>query len=165
MFRKKIPVGRIIPPFFLRKCRIWPFLNYLHDSNSIFWAQGIKSEGVFGRTVPTEGQTQTLGRHSDPTVDDDGRDEEEAPDNAMTDDEDDHTHKGKHAKVTQLRMPRATLIPPTANRRSSTANQWKTRLSTKNQDLDEHEESSHDLRGQSRRRAGTVGRPHNASNA
>ena len=51
MFRKKITVGRIIPPFFLRKCRIWPFLNYLHDSNSIFWAQGIKSEWVFGRTV------------------------------------------------------------------------------------------------------------------
>ena len=49
--KKKIPVGRIIPPFFLRKFRIWPFLNYLHDSNSIFWAQGIKSEGVFGRTV------------------------------------------------------------------------------------------------------------------
>ena len=24
---------------------------YLHDSNSIFWAQGIKSEGFFGRTV------------------------------------------------------------------------------------------------------------------
>ena len=49
MFRKKIPFGRIIPPFFLRKCRIWPFLNYLHDSNSIFWAQGIKSEWVLGR--------------------------------------------------------------------------------------------------------------------
>ena len=51
MFQKKIPFGRIIPRFFLRKCRIWPFLNYLHDSNSIFWAQGIKSEGVLGRTV------------------------------------------------------------------------------------------------------------------
>ena len=52
MFRKKIPVGRFIPPFFLRKCRIWPFLNYLHDSNSFFfWAQGIKSELFFGRTV------------------------------------------------------------------------------------------------------------------
>ena len=38
---KKIPVGRIIPPLFLRKCRIWPFLNYLHDSNSIFWAAGM----------------------------------------------------------------------------------------------------------------------------
>ena len=49
--KKKNPFGRIIPPFVLRKCRIWPFLNYLHDSNSIFWAQGIKSEGVFGRTV------------------------------------------------------------------------------------------------------------------
>ena len=27
------------------------FFNYLHDSNSIFWAQGIKSEWVLGRTV------------------------------------------------------------------------------------------------------------------
>ena len=49
--KKKIPSGRIIPPFFLRKCRIWPFLNYLHDSNSIFRARGINSEWVFGRTV------------------------------------------------------------------------------------------------------------------
>ena len=24
---------------------------YIHDSNSIFWAQGIKSEWVLGRTV------------------------------------------------------------------------------------------------------------------
>ena len=30
---------------------IWPFLNYSHDSNSIFWAQGIKSEWVSGGTV------------------------------------------------------------------------------------------------------------------
>ena len=51
MFRKKIPSRRIIPPFFLQKFRIWPFLNYLHDSNSIFRAAGINSEGVFGRTV------------------------------------------------------------------------------------------------------------------
>ena len=58
MFRKKITVGRFIPPFFLRKCRIWPFLNYLHDSNSFFWAQRIKSELFFGRTVST---------HRDPT--------------------------------------------------------------------------------------------------
>ena len=26
-------------------------MNYLHDSNSIFWAQGIKSEWVSGGTV------------------------------------------------------------------------------------------------------------------
>ena len=55
MFRKKIPVGRSIPPFFLKKFRIWPFLNYLHDSNSIFSAQGIKSEWVSGGTVHTKG--------------------------------------------------------------------------------------------------------------
>ena len=48
---KKIPVGRIIPPFFLQKFRIWPFFNYLHDSNSIFWAQGMKSEIFSGCTV------------------------------------------------------------------------------------------------------------------
>ena len=51
MFRKKIPFRRIIPPFFLQKCRILPFFIYLHDSNSIFWARGIKSELFFGRTV------------------------------------------------------------------------------------------------------------------
>ena len=48
---KKNPRRTNYSPFFLRKCRIWPFFNYLHDSNSIFWAQGIKSEGFFGRTV------------------------------------------------------------------------------------------------------------------
>ena len=46
--KKKIPSGRIIPPFFLRKFRIWPFLNYLQDSNSIFRAAGINSEGFSG---------------------------------------------------------------------------------------------------------------------
>ena len=49
--KKKNPRRTIYSSIFLRKFRIWPFLNYLHDSNSIFWAQGIKSEGVFGRTV------------------------------------------------------------------------------------------------------------------
>ena len=48
---KKIPSDELFLHFFFRKCRIWPFLNYLHDSNSIFWAQGIKSELFFGRTV------------------------------------------------------------------------------------------------------------------
>ena len=52
MFRKKSLSDELFP-FFLQKCRIWPFLNYLHDSNSIFWAQGIKSEWVLGRTVQT----------------------------------------------------------------------------------------------------------------
>ena len=56
--------------------------------------------GVDVTEVPTQGQTQTLRRHSDPitpqrirNVDDDGRSEEEAPDNAATDDEDDRTDK------------------------------------------------------------------------
>ena len=51
MFRKKIPVGRIIPPFFFESSESGRFLNYLHDSNSIFRARRIKSEGVSGGTV------------------------------------------------------------------------------------------------------------------
>ena len=50
---KKIPVGRVIPPFFCKSAESGRFFIYLHDSNSIFWAQGIKSEGVLGRTVHT----------------------------------------------------------------------------------------------------------------
>ena len=50
--KKKIPVRRIIPPFFSAKVQNLAVLFiYLHDSNSIFWARGIYSEGVFGRTV------------------------------------------------------------------------------------------------------------------
>ena len=45
---EKNPFRTNFSSIFLRKCRIWPFLNYLHYSNSILWAQGIKSEGVFG---------------------------------------------------------------------------------------------------------------------
>ena len=54
--------------------------------------------GVDITKVPTEGQTQTLRRHSDPitplrvgNMDDDRRNEKEAPDNATTDDENNHT--------------------------------------------------------------------------
>ena len=57
---KKIPFGRIIPPFFLRKFRIWPFFNYLHDSNSICRAQGTNSEIFFGRTVPKRRKKRRL---------------------------------------------------------------------------------------------------------
>ena len=53
--------------------------------------------GADGTKMPTEGQTQTLRRTGDAisflrfrNVDDDGRDEEATPDNATTDDEDDH---------------------------------------------------------------------------
>ena len=46
--KKKIPFGRIIPPFFFRKCRIWPFLNYLHDSNSIFGPRELNQKVFFG---------------------------------------------------------------------------------------------------------------------
>ena len=97
--------------------------------------------------VPTERQTQTLRRHSDPIttlrlkhVYDDGRNEEEAPDNATTDDEDDHTDKQKtrrrlsesnevrsfsrkhssagekRAVVPHPRTPRASTVPPTRQR-------------------------------------------------
>ena len=49
---KKNPFRRIIPPFFSAKVQnLAVFFIYLHDSNSIFWAQEIKSEGFFGRTV------------------------------------------------------------------------------------------------------------------
>ena len=51
MFRKKIPFGPIIPPLFCKSAESGRFFIYLHDSNSIFWARGIDSEWVFGRTV------------------------------------------------------------------------------------------------------------------
>ena len=50
MFRK-IPVGRIIPPFFFESSESDRFFNYLHDSNSILRARGINSEWVSGGTV------------------------------------------------------------------------------------------------------------------
>ena len=53
--------------------------------------------------VPTEGHTQTLRRQCDPitplrikNVDDDGKTEEDAPENATMDDEDDRTDKKKN---------------------------------------------------------------------
>ena len=51
MFQKKVPVGRIIPPFFCKSAESDRFFIYLHDSNPIFWARRINSEWVFGRTV------------------------------------------------------------------------------------------------------------------
>ena len=51
MFRKKIPVGRIIPPFFFESSESDRVFIYLHDSNSIFRAQGINSEWVSARIV------------------------------------------------------------------------------------------------------------------
>ena len=53
---KKNRVGRIIPPFFCKSAESGRFFIYLHDSNSIFWAQGIKSEWVLGRTVHCVGE-------------------------------------------------------------------------------------------------------------
>ena len=47
---KQILFGRIIL-FFLRKFRILPCSHLLHDSNSIFRAAGINSEGGSGGTV------------------------------------------------------------------------------------------------------------------
>ena len=46
MFRKN-PRRTNYSSIFLQKFRIWPFLNYLHDSNSIFRAAGINSKGEF----------------------------------------------------------------------------------------------------------------------
>ena len=49
---KKIPFGRIIPPFSAKVQNLTVFFFiYLHDSNSIFWARGINSEWVSGGTV------------------------------------------------------------------------------------------------------------------
>ena len=96
--------------------------------------------GVDVTKVPTEGQTQTLRRHSEPVtpprirnVDDDGRYEEEAPDNSTTDDEDDHMDKetGRY-KLRRPRRPRsrASMLPPTPSPTTATANKETTRLST-----------------------------------
>ena len=49
--KKKIPVGRIIPPFFFESSESDRVFNYLHDSNSIFRAAGISTEWVSGGTV------------------------------------------------------------------------------------------------------------------
>ena len=47
---EKIPVGRIIPPFF-ESSESERVFNYLHDSNSIFRERGINSEWVSARVV------------------------------------------------------------------------------------------------------------------
>ena len=47
----KIPVGRIIPPFFFESSESDRFFNSLHDSNSIFRAGRINSENGSARTV------------------------------------------------------------------------------------------------------------------
>ena len=51
MFRNKIPLGRIIPPFFSESSESDRVFNCLHDSNSIFRARGINSEIFSGGTV------------------------------------------------------------------------------------------------------------------
>ena len=61
MFRKEITVGRIIPPCSAKVQNLAVF-NCLHGSNSILWAQGIKSEGVSGGTVKLE-RTDQEGKH------------------------------------------------------------------------------------------------------
>ena len=47
----KIPVGRFILPFFFESSESDRVFIYLHDSNSIFRARGIKSEWFRARTV------------------------------------------------------------------------------------------------------------------
>ena len=67
MFWKKIPVGRIIPPFFFESSESDRVFNYLHDSNSIFRARGINSEWFSGGTVslePTFQRREDLCKHS-----------------------------------------------------------------------------------------------------
>ena len=48
---KKNPRRTIYSCIFSAKVQNLAVFQYLHDSNSIFWAQGIKSEGVSGGTV------------------------------------------------------------------------------------------------------------------
>ena len=122
--------------------------------------------GVDVTKVPTEGQTQTLRRDSDPNtplririVDSDGRNEEEAPDNATADDEGDHTDTRKKCKShavahavcvedTEPHDPDSELVDDTTEPRRR-----------------QHPLLRRNLRRQSRRRAGTMCRPHNESNA
>ena len=86
----------------------------------------------------------TLRRHSDPIApqrirnEDDGRNEQEAPDNATTDEEDDHADNRKngksyaaaHAANVELHDPDSEPVDGTTEHN--------------NQDMNEHEESSHD---------------------
>ena len=51
MFRKKNPRRTNYSSIFSAKVQNLAVLNHLHDSNSIFRAAGINSEGGFGRTV------------------------------------------------------------------------------------------------------------------
>ena len=67
MFRKKIPVGRIIPPFLCKSSESGRFFIYLHDSNSIFRARRIKSEIFSGCTVSGRVGSGTAVGHSDVT--------------------------------------------------------------------------------------------------
>ena len=48
---KKIPLERIVPPFFSESSESDRVINYLHDSNSIFRVGGINSEWVFRCTA------------------------------------------------------------------------------------------------------------------
>ena len=49
-----------MPPFFFESSESDRVFNYLHDSNSIFRARGIKSEWVFRCTVPVVSDEQTM---------------------------------------------------------------------------------------------------------
>ena len=68
---------------------------------------------------PTERQTQTFRLF-----------QEEAPDNATTDDEEDHVDKKKKQVQVTLLLPRASTTPPTSNPTHPTTNRWTTRLRT-----------------------------------
>ena len=61
MFREKIPVGRIIPPFFFESSESDRFFNYLHDSNSIFRVGRINQETFSVRAVTTTSRRTSSG--------------------------------------------------------------------------------------------------------
>ena len=54
--KKKFPLGRIIPRFFFESSESDRFLNYSHDSNSIFRAGRIISEGKHMELLDKQGR-------------------------------------------------------------------------------------------------------------
>ena len=134
--------------------------------------------GVDVTKIPTERQTQSLRRHSDVisllrirNVEGDGRSEEEAPDNATTDDEDDFLDRENRS-----RSRRCACRESRRHRRRRTPRPWQRTGGRDNtEDLNELEESSHDAdsnptsnrraKRRTRSRIGATGRLQSASNS
>ena len=65
---KKIPFGRIIPPFSSKVQNVTHVFKKLHDSNSNFRTAGISSAVIRARTTPTKQPTHTQQKHSNITA-------------------------------------------------------------------------------------------------